>query len=320
MADQPPVSTREAVLASLLAHACVFILILLFPDLFKWSGRSPFAPASPDTPVRVEFLTPPGSKPIPASEMMGDGGKQKRSDPRPPNAPEPRNDDPYSIGNTRNRFVAPPMPEHTKPSPQPGNSGSGDSGQPEERLADEREPEPGERATAEDDASTADPSRSAFYTPKRGGGGPGRPRAGTLKEALGKMSTGMSGNGAPLKFDNPAGGLSGPMGGLSFDTPGFDWGPYARRIYWIIWTNWTRGWPPAAWAGMKGIVTVHFTIHRDGRITDITVVDESGTPAFDTCATLALEASSPLPQLPSDFPKESEGITARFLYNTESGL
>ncbi|HKY34185.1 MAG TPA: energy transducer TonB, partial [Candidatus Polarisedimenticolia bacterium] len=142
----------------------------------------------------------------------------------------------------------------------------------------------------------------------------------SLKEALGRMSLGMSagGGGAPLRYDNPVGGLSGPQGGLSFDTPGFDWGPYARRIYWIIWTNWTQGWPPAAWAGLKGVVTVRFRIHRDGTISGITVMDGSGTEAFDTCATLALEASSPLPPLPADFTKDSEGITARFLYNMEA--
>ena len=128
---------------------------------------------------------------------------------------------------------------------------------------------------------------------------------------------GMSGGGSPLKFDNPTGGVAGPLGGLSFDTKDFDWGPYSRRIYWIIWSNWMRGWPPAAWAGLKGIVGVRFRIWKDGHISGIEILSRSGTEAFDTCATLALEASSPLPALPADFTKESEGITARFLYNTD---
>ena len=317
MSDQAPVTTREAVLASLLAHACLLIYVLLFPNTFEWSGRSPFATASPDTPVRVEFLTPQEKKELP-SAMLGDSGTQKRSEQRPPNAPAAQNDDPYSVGNTRNRFVEPPMPEHTRPSPQPGNAGSGDSSQAEQRLAQQREGGPGDQTAADDGEAAEDSAGSAFYTPQKSGSGGRRSERGSLKEALGRMAAGMSGDGAPLKFDNPTGGLSGPLGGLSFDTPGFDWGPYARKIYWVIWTNWTRGWPPAAWAGIKGVVTVHFTIHKDGRISDITVLDPSGTPAFDTCATLALEASSPLPALPSDFPKESEGITARFLYNTDS--
>jgi TonB family protein len=63
---------------------------------------------------------------------------------------------------------------------------------------------------------------------------------------------------------------------------------------------------------------VKFRIWKDGHISGIEVVDQSGTEAFDTCATLALEASSPLPALPDDFDKESEGITARFLYNTDA--
>ena len=140
---------------------------------------------------------------------------------------------------------------------------------------------------------------------------------GSLRDALGRMTMGMSGGGSPLKFDNPRGGVSGPMGGLSFETKDFDWGPYSRRIYWIIWSNWMRGWPPAAWAGLKGTVSVRFRIWKDGHISGIEVLSASGTEAFDTCATLALEASSPLPALPADFTKESEGITARFLYNTD---
>jgi TonB family protein len=154
------------------------------------------------------------------------------------------------------------------------------------------------------------------------GGGTGRQGEGehrpqrSLRDALDQLAGGggLSG-GAPLRFDNPVGGLTGPSGGLSFDTKGFDWGPYARKIYWIIWTNWTQGWPPAARAGLPGVSPGRFRIHRDGTITGIVVMDSSGTEAFDTCATLALEASSPLPPLPAEFPKDSEGITARFLYN-----
>ena len=315
MSEQPSVTTREAVLASLLAHACFIIYVLLFPDAFKWSGRSLFDTGSSDQPVKVEFLTQPRQQTKPPSALMGDAGKQIRSEQRPADAPPPRNEDPYSQGNTRNRFVAPPMPEKTRPSPQPGQAGS-DRSETSDMLAS-RQPE--QNQSDAEKSPPGDPPDSAFYVPRKDGGS-GRPEStgSSLKEALDRMSTGMSVGGAPLKFNNPTGGLTGPLGGLSFDTPGFDWGPYARKIYWVIWTNWTRGWPPAAWAGIKGVVTVHFTINRDGRITGITVLDPSGTPAFDTCATVALEASSPLPALPSDFPDPSEGITARFLYNTDS--
>jgi len=312
-----PITSREAVLSSLLAHALVFIFILLNPGILSWRPDRPLRSADPNVPIPVAFLQPAEKEPA-----MGDTGEKSLGDPRPPDAPPPRNEAPFSRGNTPNRFLAPPVDQ--PPSPEPGSAGAAQqSPPPAARPEAEREGE----EQPEDDRQGA-PAIAGL----RGQESPGRPDAEgqggsseargrnrpTLKETLGAMSMGHTGAGDPLRYDNPVGGLSGPTGGLSFDTPGFDWGPYARRIYWIIWTNWTRGWPPAARAGLEGMVTVRFRIERSGAITGITVLSESGTPAFDTCATLALEASNPLPPLPDDFPKDSEGITARFLYNMEA--
>jgi TonB family protein len=321
MSETAPLTFREAVLGSLLLHALIFIFVLLFPGVFTWHA-APTPRAGPDESIPVAFLSEP--PPDPPEIALGDSGEGLQSDPRPADAPPPRNADPYARGNTPNRFVAPPVsgpaspepgsPRQDEPLPSPPPA-SGPSGQ-----------------TAENDAPSGDEAQATegqegFHVSPPEGGRPGSgsgPGArtggrGSIKEALGRMSMGHGGAGEPLRYDNPVGGLSGPTGGLSFDTAGFDWGPYARRIYWIIWTNWTRGWPPAARAGLSGVVTVRFRIHRNGSISSIVVMKESGTPAFDTCATLALEASSPLPPLPDDFPKDSEGITARFLYNMSAG-
>lgn len=312
MSERPTVTSREAVLASMLAHACLIIYVLLFPDTFRPGELRPAPAGDANRPVLVDFVVQPPRE-EPPELALGDAGERTVSEPRPRTAPPATSEQPYSEGNTPNRFVAPRIARNAAPSPEPSPAAQ-QPGPP----ALSREPGDtgeGSGASAPPGGETplgGDRSHGGLLVPPRGKG-----TGSSLREALGRMSTGMSG-GAPLKYDNPAGGLSGPLGGLSFDTPGFDWGPYARKIYWVIWTNWTQGWPPAAWAGLKGIVTVRFRIWRDGRITDITIIDPSGTPAFDTCATLALEASSPLPPLPDDFPGESEGITARFLYNTNA--
>ena len=315
MSESPPVTTREAVLGSLLAHACIIICVLLFPGVFAPGTPLVHRAADEETRIPVSFQSPQAEKP---SLALGDSGKVKSSEPRPPNAPPQTNDDPYSVGNTRNRFVAPPMPEKTKPGIEPGSGP-----QPQGGFGSAQTQYPAS------DAGIAGQSREEAQGPSDAGGVlPAQPgagnsaskkgtRDGSLRDALGRMTMGMSGGGSPLKFDNPRGGVSGPMGGLSFETKDFDWGPYSRRIYWIIWSNWMRGWPPAAWAGLKGTVGVRFRIWKDGHISGIEVLSASGTEAFDTCATLALEASNPLPPLPDNFTKESEGITARFLYNTD---
>lgn len=314
MSETNTITGREAVLASLLLHASLIIIALLFPDAFVSRGVQSRVP-DPDVPIPLAFLQGE-PEPAPRTSSIGDRGNEDRSDPRSRKALPPTSEDPYSIGNNPNRFLAPPVPAEEPPAPEqqdpghPAQPGDASPGQ---------NPLPGS-SPAQDDREPAG-LEEGFLVPPSGNqtardGKPDRGRA--LKEALGRMSTGMTG-GPPLRYDNPVGGLSGPAGGLSFDTPGFDWGPYARRIYWIIWTNWTQGWPPAARAGLTGITTVRFRIHRDGRVAGIRIIEPSGTLAFDRCATLALEASDPLPPLPEDFPGESEGITARFLYNLRTG-
>jgi len=318
MSETSPFTTREAVLSSLLLHACIIIVVLLFPGIFTPSPHEP-SPIDPNQPIPMTFVEEPDQSE--ATFQLADKGDKLAGDPRPESAAPPQNDDPYSIGNTPNRFAAPPVSRPAAPNPPvPSTPPAQAEASPQERA------EPGTDASGDEEAGPSVENRSAsadsFYIPPtpaqdRAGRGAGSDRKGSLRETLGRMSTGLSG-GDPLRFNNPVGAVSGPYGGLSFDTPGFDWGPYARKIYWVIWTNWTQGWPPAAWAGLKGTVTVHFRIHRDGTISDVQVVTPSGTVAFDTCATVALEASSPLPPLPSDFNGESEGITARFLYNMDS--
>ncbi|MFQ5700659.1 MAG: energy transducer TonB [Acidobacteriota bacterium] len=324
MPDKSVFTFREAVLTSLLVHAGIFIFFLMFPGILHLGAR--IAVADPNTPIPVTFFKEEDSEPDKAPMIRADAGRRNASAPRPDSAPPARNDDPFSIGNNPNRFVAPPVA--SPPSPEPGPAASsrdqekGITSPPEggEGPGDEESESasPGNRAREERRPSSEDP----FARPGSIGEGDGEKagrrqarRGESLRAALGRLATGLSSGGAPLRFDNPVGGLSGPSGGLSFDTKGFDWGPYARKIYWIIWANWRQGWPPAARAGLSGWLSVRMRIWRDGRISDIQVIEPSGTPAFDTCATVALEASNPLPPLPSDFPSESEGVTARFFYN-----
>lgn len=316
MPDRSAITFREAVLSSLLVHAGLLIYLLIFPDAFAPPRGAQGANRDPNRPIPVAFRTEADLSPAPpeAAARLGDSGTGLSSDPRPESAPPPENAEPYALGNNPNQFLAPPVT--SPPTPDPGLISPPESGTPKTPPAGE-ESESGSRAE-EPPNSAEEGFRVARARPGDGERGEGEGEhgadSGSLRQTLGQMSLGLTG-GAPLRFDNPVGSVSGPHGGLSFDTVGFNWGPYARKIYWIIWTNWTQGWPPAAWAGMKGVVTVRFRIWKDGRVTDISIVDASGTEAFDICARVALEASSPLPPLPDDFPKESEGITARFLYN-----
>ena len=106
-------------------------------------------------------------------------------------------------------------------------------------------------------------------------------------------------------------------GPISFESQWYDWGEYAASMVRRIRVNWLSIMPDLIKNFIKGHLTVRFTIHRDGRISDIVILEGSGVPPYDFAAKKALEMSSPLNPLPKDFPNDSERVTAMFFYNEE---
>ena len=135
-----------------------------------------------------------------------------------------------------------------------------------------------------------------------------------LKEVkVASLGTGQEG----LDLGSAGGGEKGSVetGPLSFETQWYDWGEYASSMVSRIRVNWIANMPQLLKTGMKGVVTIRFTIHRNGRISDVTIVNSSGAPPYDFAAKKAIELSSPLNALPADFPNESERVTCVFYYN-----
>jgi len=106
-------------------------------------------------------------------------------------------------------------------------------------------------------------------------------------------------------------------GPISFETQWYDWGEYAQSMVRRIRVNWDANMPDLIRTGMKGHLTIRFTIHRDGRITDVTILDASEHPPYNFAAKKAIELSSPLNPLPKDFPNDTERVTAMFFYNEQ---
>ena len=122
------------------------------------------------------------------------------------------------------------------------------------------------------------------------------------------MDLGQAGGGEKGYADN---------GPLSFETQWYDWGEYAESMVSKIRVNWYENMPDLLRTGVRGVVTIRFTIHRDGSITDITILSTSGIPPYDFAAKKAIELSSPLKPLPLDFPNQTERVTCMFFYNQE---
>ena len=133
----------------------------------------------------------------------------------------------------------------------------------------------------------------------------------SLKQALSDLKAGEY----KFQFNNPAYLRGGSYGTMSFDTQGFPWGDYARRIYLVIRNNWYARIPLAAQNGIRGWVCQRFVIEKDGAISSVQAVRPSGVAPFDRASADALTSSSPLPPLPQDFPEPREGVTFCFYYN-----
>jgi len=129
------------------------------------------------------------------------------------------------------------------------------------------------------------------------------------------LGTGQQG----LDLGNAGGGEKGfaKDGPISFETTWYDWGDYAQSMVARIRVNWYNLMPDLLRTGMQGVVTIRFTIHRDGQITDVTILNSSSIPPYDFAAKKAIENSSPLNPLPKDFPMSTEHVTAMFYYNQE---
>jgi TonB family protein len=138
-----------------------------------------------------------------------------------------------------------------------------------------------------------------------------------IKE-VGKVASLGTGQEGP-ELGNAGGGTKGfaKDGPISFETSWYDWGDYAQSMVARIRVNWMNVMPDLLRTGMQGVVTIRFTIHRDGQITDVTILNSSGVPPYDFAAKKAIENSSPLNPLPKDFPMPSERVTAMFYYNLE---
>lgn len=128
---------------------------------------------------------------------------------------------------------------------------------------------------------------------------------------------GPLGGGDGPDFGGATGGERGlaEQGPISFETSWYDWGPYAQSMVSKIRVNWYANMPQLIRTGIGGVVTIRFTIQRDGRINEILVLKSSGHPPYDFAARKAIELSSPLNPLPTDFPNPNERVTAMFYYN-----
>lgn len=226
-----------------------------------------------------------------------------------------------------NRQASTPRPTGEQPTPRPGD-GSRIYTPPKEVSSDHNAATPAQAAAnAAQEQAAAAPAASATSrapstlvyrqpAPANATGAPVNWRN-AIKE-VGKVAS-LGGGQQGFDLNGAAGGDKGFAhdGPLSFETQWYDWGEYAEGMVNRIRVNWYSNMPHLIQTGLKGVVTIRFTIHRDGSITDVTILSSSGIPPYDFAAKKGIELSSPLNPLPKDFPNDIERVTVMFYYNQE---
>ena len=229
---------------------------------------------------------------------------------------------PFSDANSR---ASMPKPTGDQPTLRPGERGlytppsqSGSTQRARQAQAAESElTAPPQQQAAQSAPEAADPSAAPggtfTYHPTQASAGINWQNA--IRE-VGKVASLGKGSGVDLGNEGGEKGFA-ESGPLSFESQWYDWGDYAQSMVSRIRVNWYNNMPQLIQTGLKGVVTIRFTIHRDGSITDITILSSSGVPPYDFAAKKAIELSSPLNPLPKDFPNPTERVTCMFFYNQE---
>jgi TonB family protein len=306
------ISKREGILLSTAFHVLVLALILFGPE---WTFLQP-DPAELEARQqellqlqrereaarqRFVFVQPridvEAPKPPELAELS-DINRQARA---PERAERPTNPLPFSRGDSAERAEA--APEERPRVPDTEVAQNPEPPRPEPPRPEPAKPEP------QGQIARAQPPTPTGFRPELYPQIP--PRLGAGLKNLDQYVQNQT-------FNNPQGGAADPGQAIQFDTRGIDFGPWVRRFIAQVKRNWFI--PQAAMID-RGHVVLQFTVHRNGRITDLRIVKPSHNSAFNNAAYNAIATSNPLEPLPPDYPVPIiDPMTVTFYYNEQPPL
>jgi len=272
------ISVREGVLLSLLLHALGVIAYLVMPQ-FRSQVDQVFTPAPNQDVVQFVHMAPAKEvKAIPKANVEQSDLDRRAASKLVP--PDPKNNTPFSRGNTPDKMV----------------------GAPDERAKGADNPQPATTpptAVLPDVASkiTADAAAVAA-----------RPPTGGLGNSLRNLQQFIQ----DQNFDNPQGGQADQNADIQFDSKGVDFGPWLRRFVATVKRNW---YVPEAAMFLRGRVVIQFYVARNGTISELKVIQPSPIEPFNLAALNALKLSNPTLALPPDYPDNRAFFTVTFHYN-----
>ena len=238
---------------------------------------------------RFVFVQPRLDRAAPTPPLRADDSDKDRVARSPEQSRNPTNRLPLLRGNSPERVeqMARETPRGQGPAPDPA------AGQQAQNVRPADAP--------------ADTSALKLPAPQNGANGRAATSGGTLGDALRNLERYVRRD----QFENPqGGGQFGPE--IQFDTKGVEFGPWIRRFIAQVKRNWLI---PYAAMSMKGHVVITFNVHKDGALTDLTVVGPCPIDAFNNSAFGALASSNPTTPLPPEYPSEKAFFTVTFFYN-----
>jgi TonB family protein len=294
------ISWREGVLLSIIVHLAAVILILVAPRLFPEDVQALRARLLAAQQQRLQdqarfvFVQPRVDRPAPKPPDRAEFSDIDRQAQAPKRAERPTNPLPYSRGNSAERVEALREEAAKGRGQQPEPSGG-------QLAQNNAAPESAFKAPQMDAPLQVPQSRPNPATP-------GAKSGGSLGDALRNLQRYTQNE----TFENQGGG-GGQFGPeIQFDTKGVEFGPWIRRFVAQVKRNWFI---PYAAMSMKGHVVITFNVHKDGTITDLSVVGPCPIESFNTAAFGALSASNPTQPLPPEYPSDKAFFTVTFFYN-----
>jgi TonB family protein len=292
-----PLTRLEQFLLTIIAYLLIVIGIITYPKLpFVKAAEAARLKQLQDQRDKLEAMREPMqfvfAKPKVEIERLPKLPKflsdESHKAQAPEKAPVPKTDIPMSRGNTPDRTIA----DANRPQP--------DQQQPQQATAP---PATNTNAlalptNAQSTLARNDPSKNPMMD--------NRP-PGVLSDAIRNVSKYTQGE----TLQNVQGNSDfGPS--FQFDSKGVDFGSWLRRFKDHVYRNWLI---PYAAMALHGHTVLRFTIHKDGSITDLIVLQPSSVDAFTKAAFNAIKASNPTVPLPQQYPDESMVMTVIFYYN-----
>lgn len=283
-------SLRTGAALSVLLHGLGLALLVFGPGMIAaaTSTTSPAMVVPPREQIRYVSIAPRFDPPVPPKRPAVASDQDRRSATRA-RAPKPANDQPFMRGNSPERIE--------------GNNG-------ERAIA----PAPPAATATPPAAPPVTPPATATPPTVPDGVLPTTPPAAPPAKTAPNLTASLRNLKEFFRtqnFDNQQGGQTDPSTDIQFDSKGVDFGPWLRRFKVKVENNWII---PQAALTNRGRVILQFIVHRDGRITDLKIV-QAANPALTSAAVNAITMSSPTLPLPEEYPADFVLFTVTFHYN-----